>query len=328
MNKAQALAILATVAILMLTIVGLLKPAMSQSESTWVGGTIYIRADGSIEPSNAPIISSDNRTYIITSNIKIVYGNGIVIERDNIILEGGGHTIQGAACCYGILLTNRVNISIKNLVITNFTYGVYLETCSGTTIENNTISNNSWYGIYMYSSSSNFIVSNTISNNSWYGIYMYSSSNNTIENNTISNSGAGIHMYYSGNNEIKGNSFIYCGLSVIYSYENIVINNTVNGRPLVYLEKVSGVEVTGEVGQVIVVRSENITIRNLDISNASIGIELLESKNIHIINNTISNNRWYGIVMGYSSNNEIRNNTISNNSWAGIYMDSSSNNTI
>ncbi|MEM4977340.1 MAG: NosD domain-containing protein, partial [Desulfurococcaceae archaeon] len=204
MNKARALVIFATVAILMSTMVGSLKPVMSQSESTWVGETIYIRADGSIEPSDAPIISSDNRTYIITSDIKIVYGDGIVIERDNVILEGGGHTIRGAACCSGILLTNRVNISIKNLVITNFTYGVYLSRSSGTTIENNTISNN-LAGIYMYSSNNNTIESNTISNNS-IGIELLESNNIHIINNTISNNLAGIYMYSSNNNTIESNT--------------------------------------------------------------------------------------------------------------------------
>ncbi|MEM4739655.1 MAG: NosD domain-containing protein [Zestosphaera sp.] len=224
MDKERVLAILVIIAISMSAIVGLLKPVMSQSESTWVGRTIYIRADGSIEPSDAPIISSDNRTYIITSNIQIVNGDGIVIERDNVILEGGGHTIRGAACCSGILLTNRVNISIKNLVITNFTYGVYLKMSSGTTIKNNTINNNE-IGIFMYYSSNNTIESNTISNSNWSGIYMSSSSSNSVLRNTLRNNYAGIAVWLKS----QGNWFLY--------------NNFVNNSIQVYLASEVGYNV-------------------------------------------------------------------------------------
>ena len=66
------------------------KPA----KSTWTGGTIYIRADGSIDPPDAPIITYDNVTYTLTDNITSS-ADGIVVERDNIILDGGGYTVQG-----------------------------------------------------------------------------------------------------------------------------------------------------------------------------------------------------------------------------------------
>jgi hypothetical protein len=43
-------------------------------------GTIYIRADGSIDPSTAPISTVHNVTYTFTDNIY----DSIVVERDNI----------------------------------------------------------------------------------------------------------------------------------------------------------------------------------------------------------------------------------------------------
>jgi len=54
-------------------------------------GTIYIRADGSVEGTDK-IVTADNVTYTFTGNIIMSGANGIVIERDNILLDFPGLT--------------------------------------------------------------------------------------------------------------------------------------------------------------------------------------------------------------------------------------------
>ncbi|UCF59305.1 MAG: hypothetical protein JSV15_02530, partial [Candidatus Bathyarchaeota archaeon] len=63
-------------------------------------GTIYIRADGSVDPDTAPITSMDNVTYTFTDNIN----DAIVVQRNNIIIDGNGHTLQGSGGGYGFYL--------------------------------------------------------------------------------------------------------------------------------------------------------------------------------------------------------------------------------
>jgi hypothetical protein len=69
-----------------------------QSAKGW-SGTVYIRTDGSIDPPDAPIISHDNITYALSDNI-MSYENGIVVERNNIILDGNYFTVQGILTLY------------------------------------------------------------------------------------------------------------------------------------------------------------------------------------------------------------------------------------
>ena len=47
-------------------------------------GTIYIRADGSVDPPTASISSVDNITYTFTGNIY----DEVVIEKGNLIIDG------------------------------------------------------------------------------------------------------------------------------------------------------------------------------------------------------------------------------------------------
>jgi parallel beta-helix repeat protein len=103
-----------------------------------------------------------------------------------------------------------------------------------------------------------------------------------------------------------------------------VEDNTVNGKPLVYLEDASNYTVE-DAGQVILVNCTNITVENLDLSNTSVGVGLLKTRNSRISNNTVCNNNVYGIYLCYSNNNTITGNNVRNNR-DGIHLSISSNN--
>ncbi len=93
---------------------------------------IYIRSNGNVEPATAPIERTGN-TYKLTDNIIM---HTIVIQRDNIVLDGSDYLIEGNkswmglaphfgdAGNNGIIITGRNNVNITNLNIERFTAGV------------------------------------------------------------------------------------------------------------------------------------------------------------------------------------------------------------
>jgi parallel beta-helix repeat protein len=146
--------------------------------------TIYIRADGSTDPPDAPIYSGDNITYTLTGNIT-ADANGIAIERDNIVLNGAGFTVTGRGSGNGTTLTNRCNVTINNMNMKNFTCGIHL-----------------------YSSYGNALSGNNVIANNNYGIWLVSSSNNSISGNNITNNGKGIELDSSSSSSIFHNNFV------------------------------------------------------------------------------------------------------------------------
>ena len=78
------------------------------------GPELYIRANGSIDPPSAPITTSDNITYILTGNL-MSDEDGIVIERENIILDGNGYLLQGNGSGCGVYLFSVNNVTITSL---------------------------------------------------------------------------------------------------------------------------------------------------------------------------------------------------------------------
>jgi parallel beta-helix repeat protein len=166
-------------------------------------GTIYIRADGSINPPTANITTVDNVTYTFTDNIN----DSIVVERNNIVIDGNGYKLQGMGTGYGFFLNGRNNVTIKETQIAEFEYGVYLNQSLGNTVYSSVIANNQMDGILLWKDSSqNTISNNNITNNN-YGISLGYSTNNSILMNDITYNSYGISgSFFSSRNNIIGNT--------------------------------------------------------------------------------------------------------------------------
>jgi parallel beta-helix repeat protein len=313
----------------------------------------------SIECSNnryGIMVSYSNNNTIKGNNITLCEGNGIQLEesyyntiKNNIILNGSTRSIgiNLESCLFnniinntiknyesGILLDLSGNNTISNNNISDNAQGIKLDESYLNTINGNNISLNRYRGVYLHNSSNNFIISNNISNNEYYffdyygqGIHLFNSSDNIIMFNTVGpNNKLGIMFYCSNNNTISYNTFINDGLFILDSYHNNVFSNTVNDKPLVYLEDESDV-IIADAGQVLLVNCDNITVQNLNLSDLYVGIELLGTNNC-IINSIECFNNSYGMMITYSNNNTIKGNNISNNAGAGLYIDGSDNNII
>ena len=239
-------------------------------------GTIYIRADGSIDPPTAPILSVDNVTYTFTDNTY----DEIVVERDNIVVDGGGYILQGTGSGIGIQLSNRCNVTVMNMEVRAFQHGVRLTDSSNNTIYANSVTHNE-YGIVLYSSSSN----------------------NTLRNNAASNNSYNLGVFTD---------------SALGFIQDIDDSNTVNGKPVYYWVNRQDMIVPLDAGYVVLVNCTRITVRNLTLTNNMQGVALAFTTDSTITNNTLANN-FDGIRLDYSSNNNtISGNTITATTHYGI----------
>ena len=233
--------------------------------------TIYIRADGSIYPPTASIVTADNATYWFTNNMT---DHLIIVEKDNITIDGAGYTLQGPGGGHGIDLTGRNNLTIRNMEVNNYLIGIYLDgSCYNkieqiTSIEGYPVSIgmedhsnynvvtdctlnsgrisiwNSSYNVItenqlvtpvhiMHYSTFNRILRNNISSAVWVFDY---SSNNTIAENRIDgyvDSWAISISDYSHGNFLLGNQILNSeGIRLVHSSYNIIVGNTIGNNSL------------------------------------------------------------------------------------------------
>jgi len=233
---------------------------------------------------------------------------------------------------HGIILGNcSDNILVDNIAERN-KYGIQVwYTCFNNILNNNTADSNG-YGISLVDAHNNILTHNTISNGhgigTGYGIDLAHSSLNNITSNIISNSSKhGIYLAWSNDNKIKSNTFVNDGLFIKDSYWNAIEDNSVNNKPLIYLENSSDGIVT-DAGQVILVNCNHITLKDLNLSKTNIGVVLWNTNNSKIMNSNVNMNNNYGIYLRNANNNMITNTNVFHNKEYGIYLDYSSNNKI
>jgi hypothetical protein len=142
---------------------------------------IYIRQDGTVSPSDAPI-QRDGDTYTLTSNIYAT----ITIQKSGITLNGAGYGLSGpydgtqtgswvvgdgpdnassaAEYIIGIDLggKNVEGLTIENVNVANFSIGMYIWTKNNTVVGNSVVNN--IVGVLL-SGQNNTVVSNYIENN-------------------------------------------------------------------------------------------------------------------------------------------------------------------
>ena len=167
-------------------------------------------------------ISNFATVYILkTSNVKL---NGLTMVSLN-------STTYSNAVLYAY---QSKNLEIINNTIIGSSWGIYLQTCVNTTINQNTIKNQATTGILNFGSAKSIIKNNKITNAVNHGIDIRHGTgpNVTVFNNTVIGSKEGIYLMHSSGHKVYNNTIIKCTLSSITAYgsgNEAIFNNTLSG---------------------------------------------------------------------------------------------------
>jgi parallel beta-helix repeat protein len=222
---------------------------------------IYIRNDGSIEPSSVPIERVGD-TYKLTGNFEYT----IEIERDNIVFDGNYYSLTKPPVNTSQLLTpigwlpsihlfGRNNVTIKNVVF-----------------------NECYTGITAKNSSNIAVTQNAFNFNAEHGIVFWNCRNSTIIGNNMLGNGVAIDFLENADHiDIKYNNITGCEWSAIWGG---VINSDIIGNNIV-----------GNGGVALYcIGSYNLITQN-NFENNSYGIKCHDGSNNAIHHNNFINNR-------------------------------------
>ncbi|MGF3521829.1 MAG: NosD domain-containing protein [Candidatus Bathyarchaeia archaeon] len=199
---------------------------------------IYLRSDGSIDPSTAPLQRVGD-IYKLASNIN----NTIEVQRSNIVIDGNGFTITNPTVTItqdlmipigwlpGISLLGVSNVTIFNVTLQNCITGIRVENSTDIMLNRNAIKGGI-VGIAVFSSTGISIINNNIQSSST-GINFLPSNPNAIdsyeikiEQNLISGTSKGI----SGkiiNSQITDNNLTGIGTALNYAGSNNIITRNI-----------------------------------------------------------------------------------------------------
>jgi parallel beta-helix repeat protein len=208
---------------------------------------IYIRSNGDVEPETAPIERSDN-VYKLIGNIVM---HTIVIQRDNIVLDGSGYLIEGNKSWMGlaprlddsgnngIIIAGRNHINLTNFNIERFTAGIRIAGSSNINIIGNRFNEEAAVfdtpmGIVIEGSSHVLIESNNFTNINGPAIAC-NGTNITIRGNILIDINDGIN----GAIAVEGSSNVISDNKIEEAYQsirlgaansNIISRNQISGE--------------------------------------------------------------------------------------------------
>ena len=304
---------------------------------------VYIHADGSTNPPSGLISSVDNVTYVLNASI-----GGLVVERDNIVVDGAGYTIQGSgydSCTWwsgtGVDLDGRENVTVKNLEIWGFLYGVYVRNGSNCAIYCSRVISNFW-GIGIVESSNTTICGNNVTANDWGIILFNCSKSNMVFDNYLAENWENIYLHKSSDqilsgNMINNNNNSFCfdivGSEPRHFVHSVGASNLVNGKPVYYLVNQTDLVLNNtthpQVGYLALVNCTNTMVDGLSLADTGPLLMLAYTSNSTIRNSVMTNStarNWYGVLLESSCNNTFARNNITEND-EGVYLRNSSFNT-
>lgn len=279
---------------------------------TGIGAASSHTTGNSIEIDSCTTITEPG-TYTLTSDILDTPGesiNGgnvcIYIEASDVILDGAGHTIDGVPGeepSAGVLLPpdiQQTNVTIQNLTVTGWEFGILYGNASNGAIQNVTAADNGGIGIAVESGSSNNIITdNTVSNNS-EGLTLFDATNNTLSDNLAQD------------NDVAG-------IAVVESNQNELLDNTAETTAGTTPE-----ESEAESAGILLADSNSTVLReNTANDNGNDGIHINNACNTEVIRNTANDNADNGIEVVNSIQTLLGGNTATGNGGEDILIEES-----
>ncbi len=299
-------------------------------------------------PSTAPGL------YQLTADLSAP-SDCISVQASQVVLDCAGYAIQGSNLSgYGIvirkygLLGDQVpsDVEIENCRLSNWKYGIYVESGTHLTIHDNDSSNNfddvdagTRYGKFLgtvegggirLNSAADVKIANNRTNHQAIGIDVRNSSNVDVENNVASNNSAwGVNLMRTQNSQVAGNTTadnvrqctwgsgvigLGCDAGGIIlqdgSNHNLIVNN----------------QVTGQNGNGVFIKAhaqpcggDNTILGNTITGALYNSIELGFCSGNKIIGNTMRDS-IDAVFMSFASDSEISSNTIANMKNHGVIV--------
>jgi putative cofactor-binding repeat protein/parallel beta-helix repeat protein len=281
-----------TVLLLILSVALVAVPEVKIVKADPIFGVIRITPDGTVEGTDK--IQRDGNVYTFTGDINgylnSTFGDlkgFLLVMRDNVVIDGAGHTLQCNGTGVGIFMRSMHNVTVKNFNLKGFAVGISLYVMDpvvpleypmgrGHALNNQILNNN------ITVSYNESIMTGELGG---WGIYLEFANNTVVSGNTIvtSNPERGIFCG-SGcyDTTLTNNKLIGCGLRLFRVERNTLTGNTINDKPVVHFNGATNQVIDGA-EQVFLFNCSNMTIKNIHPSaNYTIAIQLEKTRNSEV----------------------------------------------
>ena len=264
---------------------------------------------------------TDPGQYVLTADLENRPADRCIrISADDVVFDGDGHTVDGVGAfgSGGVLVGGGSNVTVRNVVVTDWDDGIrYIDAVRGT-VERTTTANNR-VGLTLLGSNGTLVSNNTATSNAVYGISLQeASSGNTVRNSTATaNSLFGIHLVgaETTNNTLTLNTAANneYGIVLVGARENAIVGNDATGN------RIAGIWLS---------EADGNYLANNSVSNQFYGIYLGDQSSRNSVVSNVAADNAVGIRLAHSDRNRVSTNAVTGSSAEGILLLASDHNVL
>ncbi|WP_162562420.1 PKD domain-containing protein [Salinigranum rubrum] len=216
-------------------------------------------------------------------------GDYIRIEASDVVLDGGGHTLDGGGNNNAVHVDGSYsNVTVRNLVVENWDRGIFVKDVTDATVRD-VVGRSNKHAVEFDATVSSTVDNVSASENTEYGVYVKGGTDTTVTDSTATN---------------NGRSGLFVDAYEVTVTDVVADSNTEHG---VYLKDVSGGTVQ----------------RATATGNTRHGIALDGSPDSVIVDSTADTNGEDGVHVHHSDRSTVRNVTATGNTRHGIALEDS-----
>jgi len=240
---------------------------------------------------------------------------GVAVHGDRAVITGNTLTDNPRD---GLSVNGSRDTTVTGNVFTDNFFGITLYQATNCTITGNTVENSTRDGVYSEGASGIVLSENTVTGNRWGGVTLSASHSCTVTGNWFDgnndeidawHTNCGLSLQNAAGAAIDGNTFVSDGCYIGPNCDVAMGDNTVNGKPLVYLNGAShmvyGDDDSEQAGQILMYNCDDVTIAGQRINDTTVAIHMQHCDGCHLANNTLAYNAVHGIYLDDADHTHI-----------------------
>lgn len=260
------------------------------------------------------------RSTLLTNDLAECPGDGLVIGAPRLIVDLGGHVVDGTGLGTGIRVDGYASVTVRNGTVQEFDHGVGLAPdTAGSVVESLTLRLNQLSGLQLFDAGAGNVIRNNAVHDNGDGIALLSGTSGAVVvgNSVVRNSGNGLRVRDSDGNRLEANRVSDgsdIGIDLERASGNTVLANTVSAN------SDGAIEIrTGSAG--------NRVERNTLTDSGDTGILVAESDRNVIVSNASHGMSDSGISLEAANDGVVRGNDLRFNP-GGLQLDGASRNLV
>jgi len=257
----------------------------------WVtGGQAAAQTGSATEISSCTNVTTSG-TYVVTGDVSTdTEGTCISVQAADVVLDGQGHEIEGGGYPESTAIeVTADNVTVRNVVVTNFNQGVYFSRATDGRVANVTARLND-VGIGYRTGSDGEIVDSTAYDNGGIGIYSFGTDGLVVRANNVSDNGRdGIWINSGGtvvDNVATGNEDDGIIVRNVDRSDTTTVRNNSVGALTVFIAR-TGTVADNDADFLRVSEAWNVTVRDNDVSGT---LDIREVNDSTFTGNTVGSN--------------------------------------